>query len=71
MKKFTAQLEALTCPSCIQNIETVLGKQKGVIEAKVWFNASKVKVYYDESMLGAADLVTIIEGMGYPVLSSK
>ncbi|WP_420707407.1 heavy-metal-associated domain-containing protein [Paenibacillus sp. 1001270B_150601_E10] len=44
----TFQLEPLTCPSCIKKIEKILSKTAGVDHVIVMFNASKVKVNYDE-----------------------
>ena len=57
MKTIKFQLEELTCPSCINKIESVLRKQKGVQHAKVLFNSSKVKVAYRD---GETDPETLV-----------
>ena len=51
MKKTVLQLETVTCPSCIRRIEGTLSKQSGVENAVVKFNASKVEVNHDESIV--------------------
>lgn len=62
------QLEPLTCPSCIKKIETKLGKLKGVEEARVLFNSSKVKAIFDENIVDSNELKTTIEKLGYEVI---
>ncbi len=71
MKTVRFQLEELTCPSCINKIEGVLSREKGVENAKVLFNSSKVKVNYNEEEITASQLAALIQKTGYPVLSSK
>ncbi|MFE8697532.1 heavy-metal-associated domain-containing protein [Cytobacillus sp. FJAT-53684] len=71
MKTATYQLEPLTCPSCVKKIEGTLKKQPGVSEARVLFHSSKVKTSFDETIVNAKELNTIIEKLGYPVLASK
>jgi copper chaperone len=71
MKKAVMQLETLTCPSCIKKIETVLSRQSGVQDAKVLFNASKVRVQYDDATVQANELKNTIVQLGYPVLDMK
>ncbi|HLR63582.1 MAG TPA: cation transporter [Lentibacillus sp.] len=71
MRKIEFQLEPLSCPSCIKRIEGTLNKQKGVKDARVLFNSSKVKAMYDESVATPEELVAIIEKLGYPVKKTK
>ncbi len=68
MKTVNFQLETLTCPSCIAKIEGVLGKEKGVEEARVLFNSSKVKVKYDNEVVSPNQLQELIERVGFEVL---
>ena len=53
MKKLTMQLEALTCPSCMQKIENATKALQGVQKesVKVLFNSSKVKLDFDDSAI--------------------
>lgn len=67
MKTEKIQLEELTCPSCITKIESVLSKEEGVEEAKVLYNASKVKVTYEESKISEKHITDLIEKLGYAV----
>lgn len=71
MTKVTMKLEDLTCPSCMAKIEGAMLKTKGVRCVKVLFNASKVKAEFEEELVTADQLVSKIEKLGYPVLSSK
>jgi len=71
MKKIELQLETLSCPSCIKRIEKAMKREKGVENAKVLFNSSKVKANFDESIVSAEDLENMIEKLGYPVKKTK
>ncbi|HEY9168723.1 MAG TPA: heavy metal-associated domain-containing protein [Lutibacter sp.] len=67
MKTEKIQLEELTCPSCITKIESVLSKEEGVEEARVLYNASKVKVTYKEDKISVKHITDLIEKLGYVV----
>lgn len=73
MSKATLQLETLTCPSCLQKIESSVGNLDGVDKdsLKVLFNASKVKVDFDEETLAVEDIEQAIEDLGYGVIKSR
>nr|AFJ91146.1 copper chaperone [Leuconostoc mesenteroides subsp. mesenteroides] len=73
MTKATLKLETLTCPSCLQKIERGLKQTTGVKKdsVKVLFNASKVKVDFDENQVNLNTIEKAIEDLGYPVISSK
>ena len=53
MKAATIQLGTLTCPSCMQKIESAVKGLDGVEQdtVKVLFNASKVKLNFNEDMV--------------------
>lgn len=73
MKKATLQLETLSCPSCLQKIENATKKLDGV-EAdsiKVLFNASKVRLTYDESLVTIEEIENAIQNLGYAVEKSS
>ena len=59
MKSATIQLETLTCPSCMQKIEGAVKGVAGVDQdsVKVMFNASKVKLSFDEGQVSIEDIV--------------
>ena len=71
MKKVVFGLEALSCPSCIKKIETVLGKSAGVDDVKVLFHSNKVRAQFNEEVISAEELKNVIMDLGYPVLSQK
>ena len=71
MTKAIFQLEPLTCPSCVKKIETALTKTEGVTEARVLFNSGKVKTEFNEAVIEAEGLRTIIQKLGYPVTKTK
>lgn len=73
MSKAVINLETLTCPSCVQKIEGATKSLTGVDSesVKVMFNASKVKLDFDESQLSIEDIEEAIKDMGYDVLKSK
>lgn len=73
MKNATLQLETLTCPSCLQKIENGVGKLNGVDKEslKVMFNASRVKVEFNEEIIQIETIEKAIEDLGYPVLKTR
>lgn len=73
MKKATIQLETLTCPSCLQKIESGIKQIDGVKQEniKVLFNASKVKVAFDETKTSVEEIEKTIQDLGYGVIKSR
>ncbi len=59
--------EGFSCPSCVKKIESKVGSMDGVSDVKVMFNAGKVKVNWDESMLSADEISQTIGKLGYPI----
>lgn len=73
MKKATLQLETLSCPSCLQKIENATKKLDGVEEEsiKVLFNASKVRLTFDENVISIEEIEKAIQSLGYAVEKTK
>lgn len=73
MKKATMQLEALTCPSCMQKIEGATKALQGVQKesVKVLFNASKLKFEFDEALIAVEDVERAITTLGYEVKKTQ
>lgn len=73
MKKATLQLETLSCPSCLQKIENATKKLEGVEEEsiKVLFNASKVRLTFDENIISIKEIEEAIQSLGYAVEKSN
>ncbi|MDO5018614.1 MAG: heavy-metal-associated domain-containing protein [Lagierella massiliensis] len=72
MKKATIQLEDLACPSCAAKIEAAVKSVDGVDKdsAKVLFNASKVKLGFDEEKTNIETIEDSIKKVGYVVEKS-
>ncbi|MBU1143534.1 MAG: heavy-metal-associated domain-containing protein [Bacilli bacterium] len=73
MKKTTIQLETLSCPSCLQKINNAVKGLKGVDKESVdvMFNASKVKLNFDEAQVDIATIENAITKLGYDVKNSR
>lgn len=73
MSKATLNLETLTCPSCMAKIEGATKSLNGVDadSVQVLFNASKVKLDFDESVISVDEVASAIENLGYEVLKTK
>lgn len=70
MKK-SYQLETLICPSCVIKIEGTVKKIEGINKAEVFFNASKLKVEFDENQVNGDDIRRTVEKLGYEVLGER
>ncbi|KRN66093.1 hypothetical protein IV80_GL001655 [Pediococcus cellicola] len=55
----------------MQKIQGALEKQAGVQKVKVLFNASKVKLEFDDSANTADALAEVVKKLGYEVKSVK
>ena len=73
MKAATIQLETLTCPSCMQKVEGAVKSLDGVEQdtVKVLFNASKVKLSFNEDRITIDQIENAITKMGYEVKKSS
>ncbi|HFU5941367.1 MULTISPECIES: heavy-metal-associated domain-containing protein [Enterococcus] len=73
MSKAVITLEPLACPSCLKKIESAVRELNGIDHNNVKgvFNASKIRVDFDENMLTVEDVEKAIENLGYPVIKSK
>ncbi|HZJ84108.1 MAG TPA: heavy metal-associated domain-containing protein [Syntrophomonadaceae bacterium] len=71
MTSKTYQLETLTCPTCVKKIETAVKRMDGVKKVDVAFNASRVKVNFDESLGDGKDIRKTIERLGFGILGEK
>lgn len=73
MQKATIQLEPLACPSCSLKIEGATKSLNGVDKdsVKVLFNASKVKLDFDDSKISIQDVEKAITTLGYEVIKSQ
>ena len=73
MSKAVITLEPLACPSCLKKIESAVRELNGIDHNNVKgvFNASKIRVDFDEKTLAIEDIEKVIKDLGYPVIKSK
>jgi copper chaperone CopZ len=72
MQKATIQLETLTCPSCMQKIDSAVKGLDGVDKdsVKVMFNSSKVKLNFEPEKISVEEIEKAITKLGYEVKKS-
>ena len=66
--KETFQVLGMSCAVCALNVETTLGAQEGVYEAKVNFAGSTVLVDYDPQVITPVELQKAVESAGYELV---
>ena len=73
MSKANIQLETLACPSCLQKIEGAVSCLNGIDKdsLKVMFNASRVKVDFNEEDISIEEIEKAIQDLGYEVKKSR
>ncbi len=57
----------VNCPTCVRNIEGVVGDLRGVDRVDANFAAERVTVVHDPAEISAEDVARTIEAMGYRV----
>uniref|UniRef100_A0AAY4C2C9 P-type Cu(+) transporter n=1 Tax=Denticeps clupeoides TaxID=299321 RepID=A0AAY4C2C9_9TELE len=62
--KLDLSVTGMTCASCVHNIETRLRSSRGIQEASVSLATNKAHVKFDPEVLGARDIIRIIEVFG-------
>uniref|UniRef100_A0AAY4C1F5 Copper-transporting ATPase 2 n=1 Tax=Denticeps clupeoides TaxID=299321 RepID=A0AAY4C1F5_9TELE len=60
-QKCFVRVTGMTCASCVSNIERSLLKHRGIQEASVSLATNKAHVKFDPEVLGARDIIRIIE----------
>lgn len=71
MSKATFNMEPFTCPSCVRKIEQAIARVEGVADVRVMFHSGRVRVDFDASQTDAEALQSVLEKLGYPVLSKR
>jgi copper chaperone CopZ len=59
----------MSCASCVRNVESVLSKTEGVIEANVNFASEKVTIEYDDEIISMDKLADAVKSMGYELIT--
>ncbi|KAF7711125.1 hypothetical protein HF521_000136 [Silurus meridionalis] len=57
----------MTCASCVHTIETKLQSTDGILEATVALATNKAHIKFDPEVVGARDIIQVIEGLGFDV----
>jgi len=70
-RKLNLPVTGMTCANCAMTIERTLKRQAGVQDASVNFANEQAMVIYDPGVLSTTDLVDVVEGVGYGVVTAK
>ncbi len=65
MEKAIFDIAGMRCGACAAGIELMLGKKKGVKNAKVSLNERTAIVEYDPAIVTASDIVKAVNDFGY------
>jgi heavy metal translocating P-type ATPase len=65
VEEMAVRVDGMWCPACAWLIEEVLGKTKGILEARVFFLSDTAQVKYLPQSLSAETLLGKIRGLGY------
>lgn len=63
--------DELSCPSCVDNIESNLNNTEGVSHAKVHFNTGRIEVEHDPETVSEKKLIKVVEQSGYEAKVSQ
>lgn len=61
----------LSCPTCVENIESGLNQTKGVSKAKVHFNTGRIEVEHDPDTISEEKLMEVVRQSGYEARISQ
>ncbi|XP_061685875.1 copper-transporting ATPase 2 isoform X2 [Syngnathoides biaculeatus] len=63
--KLDLTITGMTCTSCTHNIESKLSSTKGIIGASVALGTKTANIQFDPDVLGARDIIMIIQSLGF------
>lgn len=63
------QVKGFTCITCAVGLDTLLGKEKGVVSSRSTYPEGKVTVVYDRAACSIDSIRKFIEEMGFSVES--
>ncbi|XP_032362103.1 copper-transporting ATPase 2 [Etheostoma spectabile] len=63
--KLDLTITGMTCASCVHNIESKLSSTKGILGASVALATKKAQIMFDPEVLGARDIIKIIQSLGF------
>ncbi len=65
MEKVIFDIAGMRCGACATGIELMLGKKKGIKNAKVSLNERTATLEYDPAMMTASDIAKAVNDFGY------
>lgn len=69
--KTILQSDELSCPTCVDNIESMLNGKEGVSEASVHFNTGRIEVEHDPEIISENVLLKAVQDSGYEAKISQ
>ncbi len=63
--------DELSCPTCVDNIESNLNNTEGVSSARVHFNTGRIEVEHDPGIVSDEKLVKVVAQSGYEARVSQ
>uniref|UniRef100_A0A7N9AP58 Copper-transporting ATPase 2 n=1 Tax=Mastacembelus armatus TaxID=205130 RepID=A0A7N9AP58_9TELE len=63
--KLDLTITGMTCASCVHNIESKLTTTKGIVSASVALATKKAQIQFDPEVLGARDIIRLIQSLGF------
>lgn len=63
--------DELSCPSCVNNIESNLNQTEGISKAKVHFNTGRIEVEHDPDTISEEKLIEVVRQSGYEARISQ
>ncbi|KAM6894091.1 copper-transporting ATPase 2 [Xenentodon cancila] len=69
--KLDLTITGMTCASCVHTIESKLTTTKGILGASVALATKKAQIQFDPEVLGARDIIRIIQSLGFEASLEK
>ncbi|XP_028326126.1 copper-transporting ATPase 2 isoform X2 [Gouania willdenowi] len=69
--KLELTITGMTCASCVHTIESKLTSTKGILQASVALATKKAQIQFNPDVLGARDIVHIIQSLGFETSLEK
>ncbi len=68
--KLVLEVKGFTCPTCAVGLDTLLGKEKGILSSHSTYPEGKVTVVYDPGQSSEKTIRAFIAGMGFTVTAA-
>jgi copper chaperone CopZ len=65
------QVKGFTCPTCAVGLDTMLGKERGIVSSRSTYPEGKVTVVFDPKESSEDKIRGFIAEMGFSVVSSN